>query len=260
MAGKNVMELFDLSGKTAIVTGGGRGLGEQMAHALVEAGLSNIVLCSRRVENCEGVAEDLRKKGAHAEAMACNVADSADVQKVVQHTLDKFGQIHILINNSGTSWGADVLEMPEDKWDLVFDVNVKGTFLMSQAVGRSMIENKYGKIINIASVAGLKGEPPEVLNAIGYSTSKGAVITFTRDLAVKWARHNITVNAIAPGFFPTKMTKGVLAMAGDRIKQGSPMGRIGDENDLKGVTVLLASDASKFITGVVIPVDGGATA
>ncbi len=260
MAGKNVMELFDLSGKTAIVTGGGRGLGEQMAHALVEAGLSNIVLCSRRVENCEEVAEDLRKKGANAEALACNVADSADVQKVVQHTLDKFGQIHILINNSGTSWGADVLEMPEDKWDLVFDVNVKGTFLMSQAVGRSMIENKYGKIINIASVAGLKGEPPEVLNAIGYSASKGAVITFTRDLAAKWARHNITVNAVAPGFFPTKMTKGVLEKVGNLITQMSPMRRIGDENDLKGVTVLLASDASSFITGVVIPVDGGARA
>lgn len=260
MAGKHIRELFDLTGKTAIVTGGGRGLGEQMAHALVEAGLSNIVLCSRRVENCESVAAALREKGAHADALACNVADADDVEKVVQHTLDKYGQIHILINNSGTSWGADVLEMPEEKWDLVFDVNVKGTFLMSRAVGRSMIKHRYGKIINIASVAGLKGEPPQILNAIGYSASKGAVITFTKDLAKKWAPYNITVNAIAPGFFPTKMTRGLLAMHGDRITQQSPMGRLGNESDLKGLTVLLASDASSYITGVVVPVDGGVTA
>src|SRR5690606_13945315 len=129
-----------------------------------------------------------------------------------------------------------VLEMPEEKWDLVFDVNVKGTFLMSRAVGRSMIQHRYGKIINIASVAGLKGEPPQILNAIGYSASKGAVITFTKDLAKKWAPYNITVNAIAPGFFPTKMTRGLLAMHGDRITQQSPMGRLGNESDLKGLT------------------------
>ncbi|MFO7262933.1 MAG: gluconate 5-dehydrogenase [Bacillaceae bacterium G1] len=260
MAGKHIRELFDLTGKTAIVTGGGRGLGEQMAHALVEAGLSNIVLCSRRVENCESVAAALREKGANADALACNVADANDVENVVRYTLDKYGQIHILINNSGIAWGADVLEMPEEKWDLVFDVNVKGTFLMSRAVGRSMIEHRYGKIINIASVAGLRGEPPQILNAIGYSASKGAVIAFTRDLAKKWAPYNITVNAIAPGFFPTRMTRGVLDKAGELIKMLSPMRRIGNEDDLKGVTVLLASDASSFITGTVIPVDGGASA
>ena len=260
MAGKHIRELFDLTGKTAIVTGGGRGLGEQMAHALVEAGLSNIVLCSRRVENCESVAAALREKGANADALPCNVSDAADVEKVVQHTLDKYGQIHILINNSGVSWGADVLEMPEDRWDYVFDVNAKGTFLMSQAVGRSMVEKQYGKIINVASIAGMRGELPQVLNAIGYSASKGAVIAFTRDLAKKWAKHNITVNAIAPGFFPTRMTKAVLDKVGQLVKFGTPMGRIGDENDLKGVTVLLASDASSYITGAVIPVDGGVTA
>jgi len=255
----HVKELFDLTGKVAIVTGGGRGLGQQIAIAFAEAG-AHVVVCSRNIEACQVVSGNLEKLGVRSLALACDVTDQESVKSVVKHTMETFGRIDILVNNSGASWGMSVEEMPLQAWEKVMKVNVTGTFLMSQEVGKVMLEQGAGKIINIASVAGLKGSSTEELNAIGYSTSKGAVITFTKDLAVKWGAHGIQVNAIAPGFFPTKMSKGVLEMNGEKILMGTPLGKFGSENDLKGAAVFLAAPASDYITGVILAVDGGMTA
>lgn len=255
----HVKNLFDLTGKVAIVTGGGRGLGQQMAEGFAEAG-AHVVVCSRKVESCLEVSEELQKLGVESIALKCDVTNPDDVNHVVSKTLERFGRIDILVNNSGASWGAPVEEMPLEAWQKVMNVNVTGTFLMSQAVGKVMIEQNYGKIINIASVAGLKGSNPKYMNAIGYNSSKGAVITFTKDLAVKWGPKGIYVNAIAPGFFPTKMSKGLLEEGGKGILEGTPLGKFGSENDLKGVALFLAAPASDFITGDIIVVDGGAHA
>ncbi|MFB6465368.1 SDR family oxidoreductase [Cytobacillus sp. Hz8] len=252
----HVLKLFDLTGKTAIITGGGRGLGAQIAEGFAEAG-ANIVLCSRKVEACQKVANQLEKLGVKTLALACDISDPDDVNRVVEETIKEFGSIDILVNNSGATWGAPVAEMPFDAWQKVINVNVTGTFLMSQAVGRVMIEQNTGKIINIASVAGLGGTDPRVMDTIGYNTSKGAVITFTKDLAVKWGPYNINVNAIAPGFFPTKMSKVLIENGKNPILESTPLRRFGTENDLKGAAVFLASEASSFITGDVLIVDGG---
>ncbi|WP_075981407.1 SDR family oxidoreductase [Bacillus massilinigeriensis] len=253
----HVLKLFDLTGKTAIVTGGGRGLGAQIAEGFAEAG-ANVVLCSRKVDACQEVASQLEERlGVKTLALACDISNPNDVNRVVEETLKRFGSIDILVNNSGATWGAPVAEMPLEAWQKVIDVNVTGTFLMSQAVGKVMIEQKSGKIINIASVAGLGGTDPRVMDTIGYNTSKGAVITFTKDLAVKWGPHNINVNAIAPGFFPTKMSKVLIEKGRNPILESTPLRRFGTDNDLKGVAVFLASEASSFMTGDVLVVDGG---
>ncbi|SEM91526.1 SDR family oxidoreductase [Lihuaxuella thermophila] len=252
----HIRELFDLTGKTAIVTGGGRGLGKQIAEALAEAG-TNVVVCSRKLEACREVSERLKEKGVQSLALKCDVTNPEDVRSVVEETLNHFGAIDILFNNSGVSWGAPALEMPLDKWNLVMNVNVTGTFLMSQAVGKVMMKNQSGKIVNIASTAGLGGQDPEKLDAVGYTASKGAVITFTKDLAMKLAPYNIHVNAIAPGFFPSKMSKGVLAQAGEQILAQTPLKRFGSDDDLKGAAVFLASKASDYVTGHILVVDGG---
>lgn len=253
----SVFNLFDLSGKVALITGGGRGLGKQIAEAYAEAGC-DIIVCSRKIETCEETVNELKEKGVKAKAMQCNVTSEEDVDRVVNESIKEFVKIDILVNNSGATWGASVEDMPVDAWEKVMDVNVKGTFLMSQKVGKHMIENQTGKIINISSVAGIKAEPPEVLNAIGYSTSKAAVIHFTKDLARKWAQHSIYVNSIAPGFFLTKMTKSALEQKGDEVVSHIPLKRIGDENMLKGAALYLGSSASDFVTGHTIVVDGGA--
>ncbi|MFC3041859.1 SDR family oxidoreductase [Virgibacillus xinjiangensis] len=255
----HVKDLFDLSGKTAIVTGGGRGLGQQIAEGFAEAG-ARVVVCSRKEENCKEVSEALKKKGAESLAVACDVTDPDDVQRVIDRTVEEFGTIDILVNNSGTSWGAPVDEMPLEAFQKVLNVNVTGTFLMSQAAGRVMTEQKSGKIINIASTAGLTGSDPRFMDAIGYNSSKGAVITFTKDLAVKWGPRGIHVNAIAPGFFPTKMSKVLLEKGGDKILEGTPLRKFGGEDDLKGVALFLATAASNHITGETIVVDGGSNA
>ncbi|AIY04238.1 gluconate 5-dehydrogenase [Planococcus sp. PAMC 21323] len=251
-----VMNLFNLDGKTAIITGGGRGLGAMMAEAFAEAG-ANIVVCSRKVEACQETANKIEKMGVKALALACDVTSESDVESVIQKTLEKFGSIDILVNNSGATWGAPVIDMPLDAWKKVMDVNVTGTFLMSRAVGKTMIEQNSGKIINIASVAGLGGIDPTLMDTIGYNTSKGAVITFTKDLAAKWGQYNINVNAIAPGFFPTKMSKAIMDRGKESLLAKTPLNRFGTEEDLKGTALFLASKASDYITGDVVIVDGG---
>ncbi|WP_342430833.1 SDR family oxidoreductase [Neobacillus sp. FSL H8-0543] len=255
----HITQLFDLTGKVAIVTGGGRGLGQQIAEGFAEAG-ANVVVCSRKLDACVEVSEGLKKLGVDSLALKCDVTNPDDVSNVVKQTLEKFGRIDILVNNSGATWGALVEEMPLEAWKKVVDVNVTGTFIMTQAVGKVMLEQKYGKIINIASVAGLNGSNPKYMNAIGYNASKGAVVTFTKDLAVKWGPSGIYVNAIAPGFFPTKMSKGLLEQGGSEILEGTPLRKFGSDSDLKGVALFLAAPASDFVTGDIVVVDGGANA
>ncbi|MDM5328215.1 SDR family oxidoreductase [Neobacillus sp. CF12] len=255
----NSKDLFSLKGKTAIVTGGGRGLGEQIAEAYADAG-ANVVICSRNLEACQEISESLNAKGVRSLALKCDVSNQEEIQYVVDETMKEFGRIDILVNNSGVSWGAPALEMPADKWDKVMNINLKAVFLFSQAVGKIMKEQRSGKIINIASIAGLGGQDPTVMDAIGYSTSKGAVITLTKDLAVKLAPYNIHVNAIAPGFFPTKMAKGVLDYSGEKILERTPAGRFGSDDDMKGPALFLASDASNYVYGHVLVVDGGTSA
>ena len=256
----SVMDLFQLTGKTAIITGGGRGLGLQIAQAYAEAGIANLVLCSRSLETCQQVADELGQQfDVKVLALRCDITNPEDVQNVVAKTVETFGTIDILVNNSGASWGERVEKMPKAAWDKVININVTGTFLMSQAVGTIMIQQKFGKIINIASIAGFGGTP-EFMQTIGYNTSKGAVLTFTKDLAVKWGRHQINVNAIAPGFFPTKMSSQLIEMGKEQILALTPLKRLGSEQDLKGAAVFLASAASDYVTGAVLSVDGGASA
>lgn len=252
----DVMDLFRLDGKTAIVTGGGRGLGAQIAEGFAEAG-ANVVVCSRKLEACEEISEQLKQKGVKSLALACDVTNPEDVKRVIQKTLEEFGTIDILVNNSGATWGAPVLDMPLEAWHKVMEVNVTGTFLMSREVGETMIRQKSGKIINIASVAGLGGIDPQLMDTIGYNTSKGAVITFTKDLAAKWGQFNINVNALAPGFFPTKMSKVLIERSRDRFLEQTPLKRFGTDEDLKGAALFLASKASDYVTGDVVIVDGG---
>ena len=254
----SVRQLFDLTGRVAIVTGGSMGLGRQIAEGLAEMG-ANVVLCARKQERCQQAAEELQQLGVKAVALACDVKDQASVQQLIDETFSQFGHIDILVNNAGISWGAPTEDMTLEDWNKVIETNLTGTFLCAQAAGKIMIRQGRGKIINIASVAGLGGAPPE-LPAIGYHASKGGVISFTKDLACKWAQHNIQVNAIAPGWFPTHMSNRVLERYKDLFLSHIPLGRFGSDHDLKGAAVFLASDASDYVTGHVLVVDGGQSA
>jgi NAD(P)-dependent dehydrogenase (short-subunit alcohol dehydrogenase family) len=249
---------FDLGGRVAIVTGGSVGLGRQMAEGLAEMG-ANLVLCARKRERCLQAAGELEKLGVSVLALGCDVKEPASIQEAADTTVKHFGRIDILINNAGTSWGAPVETMTLEQWNKVIETNLTGTFLFSQAVGKVMIGQRRGKIINIASVAGLRGSSPK-LPAIGYSASKGGVIIFTKDLASKWGMHNIQVNAIAPGWFPTDMSEKVIERNKQELLAGIPLGRFGGSEDLKGAAIFLASAASDFVTGHVLVVDGGQSA
>ena len=256
----NALDLFRLDGKTAIVTGGGRGLGRYMAEALSDAGAS-VVLCSRKMEPLEEVRREIEAGGGRALAVECDVTDPDEVEKVVSAAVENFGSMNVVVNNSGATWGALPEEMPLDRFDQVMRVNVRGTFLMSQAAGRRMIEGGTGgTIINISSVAGIVGGHPDFMQTVGYNSSKGAIISMTRDLATSWAQHNITVNAIAPGWFPTRMSGGLIEKFEEEMLGGIPLGRFGNPEDLKGVAIFLASPAAAYVTGQTIVVDGGATA
>ena len=256
----HVRELFDLAGRVAIVTGGGVGIGRQMAEGLAEMG-ADLVLCARKVERCEEAAADLSDRlGVRALGLACDVRRPEEVTAMVERAVSDLGRVDVLVNNAGVVWGAPPEEMPLEGWQKVVDVNLTGAFLCSQAAGRVMIGQSGGKIVNIASVAGLHGAPAEVVNTVVYHASKAGLIGLTRDLAWKWARHGITVNAIAPGWFPSDMSSFVLDRAGERLTRAIPLQRYGGPDDLKGAVVFLASRASDYVTGHVLVVDGGQSA
>ncbi|RYF26804.1 MAG: SDR family NAD(P)-dependent oxidoreductase [Comamonadaceae bacterium] len=254
---RTVQQLFDLTGKTALITGGSRGLGLQLAHALGEAG-ARIMLSSRKAADLEESAAELQAAGIDARWIAADCAKEEDIQHLAGETLQRMGAVDILINNAGASWGAPAEDHPAAAWDKVMNLNVRGYFLLSQAIAKhSMIPRKSGRIINIASVAGLGGNPIE-MKTIAYNTSKGAVINFTRALACEWGVHGITVNAICPGFFKTKMASVLIETLGEeKMAAHAPLRRLGDDEDLKGLALLYASDAGKHITGQWLAVDGG---
>ena len=254
---RTVQQLFDLKGKTALITGGSRGPGLQMAHALGEAG-ARLMLSSRKAGDLEQAVAELQAAGIDARWIAADCSKEEDTRRLADETLERMGAIDILVNNAGASWGAAAEEHPVAAWDKVMNLNVRGYFILSQQVANGwMIPNKAGRIINIASIAGLNGNPPE-MKTLAYNTSKTAVIGFTRTLAAEWGRFGITVNAICPGFFRTKMANGLIDQLGEgKMAAAAPLGRLGDEEDLKGITLLYASDAGKHITGQWLAVDGG---
>ena len=260
MSARTVQQLFDLTGKTALVTGGSRGLGLQMAHALGEAG-AKIMISSRKAEDLERAVAELQDAGIDARWIAADCAQETEIERLANETLHRMGDVDILVNNAGAPWGAPAEDHPMDAWDKVMNLNVRGYFLLSQIIAKkSMIPRRSGRIINIASIAGLNGNP-EGMTTIAYNTSKGAVINFTRTLGAEWGKYNITVNAICPGFFPSRMTAATIkAMGEDQLAAASPLKRLGDDEDLKGTCLLFASDAGKHITGQWLAVDGGVSA
>jgi gluconate 5-dehydrogenase len=253
--------LFDLTGKTALITGGSRGLGLQMAEALGSYG-AKLLLSARKANELQQAQTHLQHLGIDAEWIAADIARDADIEALVTAAIEKLVHVDILINNAGASWGAAAEDHPVEAWDKIFNLNIRGVFLLTQQIGkRSMIPRQYGRIINIASIAGLRGNPPGAMQTIAYNTSKGALVNFTRALAGEWGRYGITVNALAPGFFPSKMSQGLIKAIGEEALIGNaPLQRLGDNQDLKGPALLFASDAGKHITGQILAVDGGYTA
>jgi len=253
----HIRHLFDLAGRTAIVTGGSRGLGREMAEGLGEAG-ANLVLCARRAEWLTPTITELRDAGLTVEGHECDVSDPSQAQAVVDLTVRTFGAVDILVNNAGLSWGAPPEDMPLEKWQKVLDANLTGAFLFAQACGREMLKRESGSIINIASIAGMQG----LVNGphyAGYAASKAGLMGLTRELAASWGRRGIRVNAIAPGFFHSRLADAVIPLAEPAIEAFNPIARVGRPGELKGVCVFLASDASSYITGQTIVVDGGGT-
>jgi len=255
--GKHVREMFDLTGRTAIVTGGSRGLGKEIAEGLGEAG-ANLVLCARRAEWLDETVHEFETRGFAVRGKTCDVSRSEDVQSVIDEARDAFGQIDILVNNAGTSWGAMPEDMPLEQWQKVIDVNLTGCFLFAKAVGREMLKRESGSIINIASIAGLASSANGPFYA-GYAASKAGLIGLTRELAASWGRKGVRVNAIAPGFFHSRLADAVIDIYEGSIRENNVIPRVGREGELKGVAVFLASDASSYITGQTIVVDGGMT-
>ncbi len=259
----NTAELFQLKGKVAIVTGGGRGIGRFIAEGLAEAG-ADLVIASRKVQKCEQACEDLKALGVKTLAVKCDMASDEDIQGLVDATMKEFGRIDILVNNAGITWGAPTLEFPQDKWDKIFAVNVRGVWMLSQKVANIMKDQGGGKVINISSIFGSRGSIEEGHPAVAYNPSKAAVEVLTKNLAVKLARYQIRVNCIAPGFFRTDMMeyifkpemKGILDIMIGQI----PLRMYGEADHIKGLAVYLASPASDFVTGAVIPLDGGLSA
>ncbi len=256
----NALELFDLSGKIALVTGGSRGLGLEIATGLGEAG-AKVAITARRANFLAAAEAELQSRGITPLVLTCDVTSPEQIADAVAATIAAFGRIDILVNNAGIAWAAPVETMPLDKWRQVMETNATGCFLMTQAVGREMIRaGSGGAIVNTASYVAAMGSPTEIVDAVGYTASKGAVVSMTRDFAVKWARHGIRVNAVAPGYFDTRLSSGVLGQAKEAIEAMTPLRRIGRPGELKGAVVFLASPAAAYVTGHILAVDGGMTA
>jgi gluconate 5-dehydrogenase len=255
----NVKQLLDLKGKAAIVTGGSRGLGLQMAEALGEMG-ARVAITARKKDELEEAVSHLKKGGVDAVAYVCDLGKRDAIPPVAERMLKDLGRVDILVNNAGATWGAPAEDHPLEAWDKLMNLNLTGAFVLTQIIAkRSMIPAKWGRIINIASIAGLMGQDKRIVRTIAYNTTKGGLVNFTRALAAEWGEHGITVNAICPGFFPSRMTRATLDTTGELIREWTPTQRLGNDEDLKGLVVLLASEASRHITGQAIAVDGGAT-
>ena len=256
----SIQALFDLSGRTAIVTGGSRGLGLQIAEALGEQG-ARVLLAARKADELEQAVAHLSGRGVRAGALTVDLGRPEDVARFADQAIGQLGEVDILVNNAGATWGAPAEDHPLEAWNKLVNVNLTGVFLLTQAVGkRSMIPRRRGRVITVASIAGLRGNPPDTNQTLAYNTTKGGLVNFTRALAGEWGRYGITVNALAPGFFPSKMTRGTLDRVADRIIAATPLQRLGDDEDLKGAALLFASDAGKHITGQILAVDGGVSA
>jgi NAD(P)-dependent dehydrogenase (short-subunit alcohol dehydrogenase family) len=254
----NVKQLFDLTGRVALVTGGSRGLGLQMAEALGEMG-ARLALTARKKDELDEAVAHLKAQGHEAQAWVCDLGKREQIAPMVESLLAKLGKVDILVNNAGATWGAPAEDHPLEAWDKLVNLNLTGPFLVSQLIAKkSMIPSKWGRIVNIASVAGLAASDPRVVRTVAYNATKHGVVGLTRQLAVEWGEHGITVNAICPGFFPSKMTKATLDALGSMMIELTPTRRLGNDEDLKGLVVLLASEASRHITGQAIAVDGGA--
>jgi len=255
----SVKKLFDLGGRVAIITGGSRGLGLQIAEALGEMG-ARVALTARKKNELDEAVAHLGRQKIDAAAWVCDVGKREHIGPVAESILQKYGKVDILVNNAGATWGAPAEDHPIEAWDKLVALNMTGTFILTQFVARkSMIPAKYGRIVNVASIAGLMASDPRHVRTVAYNATKHGVVGMTRQLAAEWGEHGITVNAICPGFFPSKMTKGTLDTVGKEIAELTPTRRLGGDEDLKGLAVLLASDASRHLTGQAIAVDGGAS-
>lgn len=256
----SIKKLFDLSGRKAIVTGGSRGLGLQIAEALGEQG-AEVLLAARKPDELEQAVAHLAGMGITASAIAADLGKPEDVARFADDALARLGQVDILVNNAGATWGAPAEDHPLDAWLKVVNLNLTGVFLLTQAIGkRSMIPRRHGRVLTVASIAGLRGNPPNTNQTLAYNTTKGGLVNFTRALAGEWGPYGITVNALAPGFFPSKMTRDTLDRIADRLIAATPLQRLGGDEDLKGAALLFASDAGRHITGQILAVDGGVTA
>lgn len=250
-------QLFDLSGQVAIVTGGATGIGLQMAYALGEAG-ANLVLAARNIERCEESAHRIQNQlGVKVIPARCDVKELAEIEALYAMVMKEFGRVDILINNSGATWGAPSLEFPLDAWKKVIDTNLTGSWIMAQKAAQIMAKKKYGRIINLASLAAFVGASADIMDSVAYQASKAAIAGLTKDLAVKWAQYNITVNALAPGWFLTKMTAGTLNKSEQLMMQNIPLRRFGKDDELKAATLFLASPGAAYCTGVILSIDGG---
>jgi NAD(P)-dependent dehydrogenase (short-subunit alcohol dehydrogenase family) len=254
-----VAELFSLRGRNALVTGGSRGLGLQIAEALGEMG-ARVAITARKKDELEQAVSHLEKAGTDASSYVCDIGRREAIVPAADEILRDFKRIDILVNNAGATWGAPAEDHPLEAWDKLVSVNLTGAFVLTQIIGkRSMIPAKWGRIINVASIAGLMGQDKRIVRTLAYNATKGGLVNFTRALAAEWGEYGITVNAICPGFFPSRMTRATLDTTGELIRDWTPTKRLGNEEDLKGIAVLLASEASRHITGQAIAVDGGAT-
>lgn len=256
----SVRKLFDLNGRKAIITGGSRGLGLQIAEALGEMGAEVLVAARKQAELDQAVSH-LRSLGISASSIACDMTQTDSVREFAADALARLDHCDILVNNAGTAWVAPAEDHPIEAWQKLVNLNLTGVFVLTQEIGRrSMIPRRYGRILNIASTAGLRGNPPNSNEGIAYNTTKGGLVNFTRALAGEWGEFGITVNALAPGFFPSRLTQVALEQFGQAIVAATPLHRLGDAEDMKGAAVLFCSEAGRHISGQILAIDGGLTA